>query len=327
MRVGAAAWLAFTGRSGGDPHAFFSRCAHLICAAAGGFAALAAGARALAGGLPIFDAHLHYSHDAWERLPPREAVALMRQAGLQRAMVSSSGEGTQRLFEAAPDLVLPVLRPYRTRGEVGSWFCDPTVIAYLESRLKRYRYVALGEFHIYGADADSAVMRRVVQLARQYELFLHSHSGADAIERQFAQDPAARILWAHPGFDTPDPSCGPCGWMRCRRPVWRHFCAAEGTVPRAEGSAPALPNGAGAGETVPAAQAAQAAQSAQSAQAAQPSQAPVSRRARVQCVLRAASSSPAGVSAGTRKRSLAQAPRSTLRQRSLQKGRQRLLSA
>mgnify|MGYP000331848667 CR=1 FL=1 len=25
--------------------------------------------------LPIFDAHLHYSHDAWDRLPPAQAVA------------------------------------------------------------------------------------------------------------------------------------------------------------------------------------------------------------------------------------------------------------
>ena len=184
---------------------FLYRCARLLCAAAGGFAALEAGAQVPAGVLPIFDAHLHYSHDAWERLPPREAVALMRQAGLKRAMVSSSSdEGTQLLFEAAPDLVLPVLRPYRTRGEIGTWFRDPTVIAHMESRLKKYRYVALGEFHIFGADADSAVMRRVVQLAREYRLFLHSHSDADAIERQFAQDPAARILWAHSGFDTPE---------------------------------------------------------------------------------------------------------------------------
>lgn len=35
-------------------------------------------------------------------------------------------------------------------------------------------------------------MRRVVQLARQHQLFLHSHSDSDAIERQFKQDPANR---------------------------------------------------------------------------------------------------------------------------------------
>jgi hypothetical protein len=155
--------------------------------------------------LPIFDAHLHYSHDAWERLPPKEAIALMRQAGLKQAMVSSSSdEGTQRLYAEAPDLVLPVLRPYRSRGEIGSWMHDSSVITHMEARLKKYRYVALGEYHIYGADADLPVVRRVVQLAREYKLFLHSHSDAEAIERQFKQDPNARILWAHSGFDAPD---------------------------------------------------------------------------------------------------------------------------
>ena len=155
--------------------------------------------------LPLFDAHLHYSHDAWERLPPKQAVALMRQAGLKRAMVSSSSdEGTQMLFAEAPDLVLPVLRPYRTRGEISTWANDPTVVTHMEQRLAKYSYVAIGEYHVFGADADGAVMRRVVQLARQHGLALHSHSDADAIERQFKQDPQARILWAHAGFDAPD---------------------------------------------------------------------------------------------------------------------------
>lgn len=155
--------------------------------------------------MPIFDAHLHYSHDAWERLPPKDAIALMRQAGLKRAMVSSSSdEGTQKLYAEAPELVLPVLRPYRTRGEIGSWMNDSSVVTHLETRLKQFNnYVAIGEYHIYGADADLPVMKRVVQLAREHKLFLHSHSDADAIERQFKQDPNARILWAHSGFDSP----------------------------------------------------------------------------------------------------------------------------
>jgi predicted TIM-barrel fold metal-dependent hydrolase len=155
--------------------------------------------------LPLFDAHLHYSHDAWDRLPPADAVALLRQAGLKGAMVSSSSDdGTQKLFDAAPDLVLPSLRPYRLRGEIGTWLRDPTVVAHLESRLAKYRYVAIGEYHVFGEDADSPVMRRVVELAREHRLFLHSHSDADAIERQFRQDPEARILWAHSGFDSPE---------------------------------------------------------------------------------------------------------------------------
>ena len=160
---------------------------------------------ATAAPLPIFDSHLHYSHDAWEQLPPKAAIAILRKAGLKAAMVSSSSdEGTQRLYAEAPDLVIPVLRPYRTRGELSTWVRDATIVPHLESRLKAYRYVAIGEYHVYGAEADLPVVRRVVELARQYKLYLHSHSDADAIERQFKQDPDARILWAHSGFDAPD---------------------------------------------------------------------------------------------------------------------------
>ena len=56
--------------------------------------------------LPIFDAHVHYSHDAVELTPPRQAADILRKAGLKRALVSSSGDaGTQKLLAEAPDIV------------------------------------------------------------------------------------------------------------------------------------------------------------------------------------------------------------------------------
>lgn len=169
-------------------------------------ALLAAAPLAAAGAdLPVFDAHVHYSHDAWETVPPKDAVALMRQAGLKRALVSSSNdEGTQMLYAAAPDLVVPELRPYRTRGDIATWVRDEAIVGYLEERLRRYRFVAIGEFHLYGADADLPVPRRMVALAREHGLMLHAHSDADAVERLFAQWPQARILWAHAGFERPE---------------------------------------------------------------------------------------------------------------------------
>ncbi len=154
--------------------------------------------------LPIFDAHVHYSHDAWDNLPPKDAIAILRKSGVKRALVSSSGDdGQQRLFIEAPDIILPSLRPYRSRGEISSWVRDPSMPGYLEERLRKYRYVAIGEFHLYGADADLPGPRRMVELARQYKLYLHAHSDADAVERLFRQWPEARILWAHSGFDQP----------------------------------------------------------------------------------------------------------------------------
>ncbi len=167
-------------------------------------AAMAGAPSAVAADLPIFDAHLHYSHDAWESVPPKEAIALLRKAGLRRAVVSSSNDdGNQKLLAEAPDLILPSLRPYRTRGELSTWFRDETVLTYLEQRLAKHRYVAIGEFHLYGADADLPVPRRMVQIAKQHNLLLHAHSDADAIERLFKQWPQARILWAHSGFGPP----------------------------------------------------------------------------------------------------------------------------
>ena len=155
--------------------------------------------------LPIFDAHIHYSHDAWETVPPAQAIEILRKAGIKSALVSSSNDdGNQRLLAAAPDLILPSLRPYRTRGDVGGWVREDAIVAYLEDHLKKYRYVALGEFHLYGADADLAVPRRMVHLAQQYNLVLHAHSDVDAIGRLFLQYPAARILWAHSGFERPE---------------------------------------------------------------------------------------------------------------------------
>ncbi|HTQ02066.1 MAG TPA: amidohydrolase family protein [Casimicrobiaceae bacterium] len=166
---------------------------------------LAAAPPALAAEMPIFDAHVHYSHDAWDTLPPADAVAILRKAGLKRALVSSSGdEGTQRLVALAPELVIPSLRPYRTRGDLSTWARDDTVVNFLEERLRNSRYAAIGEFHLYGADADLPVPKRMVALAKQYELVLHAHSDVDALERLFRQDPGARILWSHSGFERPD---------------------------------------------------------------------------------------------------------------------------
>jgi predicted TIM-barrel fold metal-dependent hydrolase len=165
------------------------------------------GVPALAGAseLPIFDAHIHYSHDAWSVVPPKEAIALLRKAGVTRALVSSSDdEGTQKLLAEAPDLIVPSLRPYRTRGELGTWMKDPDALRYVEDLLRKHRYVAIGEFHLSGADADLPIPRRLVELARQHGLLLHAHSDADALDRIFKQDPGARVLWAHAGFEAPD---------------------------------------------------------------------------------------------------------------------------
>ena len=185
-----------------------------VCALLG----IGAPAATLAVDLPIFDAHIHYSKDAWEVLTPKQAVERLRKAGVVRALVSSSSDdGTQKLYAEAPDLIVPELRPYRTRAELNGWFEDSSIISHVEQRLKAYRYVAIGEIHLDGEQADTPVVRRVVQLAKQHGLMLHVHSDADAITRIFQQDPQARILWAHAGFEEPTRIAG---MMRRHRQLW-----------------------------------------------------------------------------------------------------------
>ncbi len=160
---------------------------------------------ALAERLPIFDAHIHYSHDAVKLVPPKEAVAALREAGVLKALVSSSDDnGTQLLATEAPDLIVPALRPYRRRGEISTWMHDPTVIDHVEAQLAKHKYRAIGEFHAFGDDIKTDVIQRIIALAKEHKLLLHAHSDAAAIDLIFESCPDALVLWAHSGFERPD---------------------------------------------------------------------------------------------------------------------------
>ncbi len=70
--------------------------------------------------LPIFDAHIHYSRPDWEVYTPERALSILAAAGVRRAIVSSTpDDGTLKLYEKAPKGVVPFLRPYRTRDDMG----------------------------------------------------------------------------------------------------------------------------------------------------------------------------------------------------------------
>ena len=171
----------------------------------GAVAALVLSAAAFATGqeMAIVDTHLHYSQNSWQDQTPAAILLLMDQAGVRRAFVSSTpDEGTVRLFDMAPDRIVPVLRPYRQPGELSSWHQDPTVVPYLEQRLARPIYRGIGEFHLSGSDAASPVVRQVAELARRNGLFLHCHCDAAAAEILVGLVPGVRVLWAHAGMSS-----------------------------------------------------------------------------------------------------------------------------
>lgn len=173
-----------------------SRIASLAAAAA-----LSAAAPARADELPIVDTHLHYSANSWQDYAPAALLTLLDQAAVRRGFVSSTpDDGTVRLYEAAPDRIVPVLRPYRQAGELSSWHQDPTVVPYVEQRLARPIYRGIGEFHLSGADARSPVVRQIAELASRHGLFLHCHCDAEATEILLGLVPGVRVLWAHAGM-------------------------------------------------------------------------------------------------------------------------------
>ncbi len=166
---------------------------------------------ALGAELPLFDAHLHYSGNAWAEFPPEAVIGLLDRAGVSKALLSSTPiEGTLRLYQHAPERFIPELRVYRKTTSLETWaaertvwFKDPELIPFLERELQRGIYRGIGEFHVDGHEADTPVMRRLVNLAVAHNLHLHAHSDAAAVALLFSFNPKAKILWAHAGMSTP----------------------------------------------------------------------------------------------------------------------------
>jgi len=167
--------------------------------------ALSADASRAAEKMPIFDTHMHYSRDAWSAFDPSQIAARIDAAGVRWGMVSSTpDDGTLTLHRRDPARFIPALRPYRGPGDMMDWFESKEVLAYIEARLDRAPYRAIGEFHLYSADqVQTSEMRRIAALAADRGIHLHVHSGAGPVEALLELRPGLKILWAHAGMNEP----------------------------------------------------------------------------------------------------------------------------
>jgi hypothetical protein len=158
-------------------------------------------ALAQADDFPIFDTHLHFSQDAWGLFTAQEILALMDQAGVYRALVSSTpDDGTLQLYQLAPDRIIPILRPYRSRADMATWTRDGSVVAYVEERLANGVYRGIGEFHLSTGESSSLAPRRFADLSAEFDLYLHAHTDATGVAELLALRSDARVLWAHAGM-------------------------------------------------------------------------------------------------------------------------------
>ena len=175
------------------------------------------GHRTAAEPLPIFDTHVHYSENSWGLFSVPTIVGVLQRAGVTRALVSSTPDaGTLKLHRAAPDLVVPVLRPYHGDVRSANWFRHDSTPGYLSERLDRGIYRGIGEFHLFDVnDAKTNVMQRVIALAVERDILLHVHSDAAPVRALFEMESRLRVLWAHAGFSEPPSS--PSTWGQSRR--------------------------------------------------------------------------------------------------------------
>ena len=153
--------------------------------------------------IEIFDAHLHYN---WEPKPyyqPDEVLALLKKHRVTGILATSRpNTGTHVLMDAkaAGLQVVPFVRPYRVRADIGSWFNDPVIFELVQDEFKRGYYRGVGEFHLSGKAADTEMVKKTVDFAVANDLYLHAHADDEAVEILMRHNPRARIIWAHTGF-------------------------------------------------------------------------------------------------------------------------------
>jgi Amidohydrolase len=175
------------------------RCASVVVA-------LLAVDRASAQQLKIFDAHLHYNQEPNPFYPLDKVLEVFRRNGVAGIVANSRpNKGTHQLVEVkAPGLwVVPFIRPYRVRGDIQTWFKDPAIYELIQDEYKRGYYRGVGEFHIYGQDAEAPLVKKAVDFAVERDLYVLAHCDEPALLILFRHNPKAKIIWAHTGFTTP----------------------------------------------------------------------------------------------------------------------------
>jgi hypothetical protein len=156
--------------------------------------------------LPIFDAHLHYGGEDSQVFSPQQVLHIFERNHITHALISSTpNDGTEALYRAAPDKIVPFLAFYESLAEKGRWGDNWSVIERIERQLKSGIYRGIGEFHLFKEHQKSPVLRKVVEIAAERNLMLQVHADAEIIGEIFSINPKAVVLWAHLGTQ-PEPA-------------------------------------------------------------------------------------------------------------------------
>jgi hypothetical protein len=156
--------------------------------------------------LKIFDAHLHYNQEPTPFYRLDQVLDVFRRNNVAGIIANSRpNKGTHELVDAKAQglLVVPFIRPYRTRADVSDWSIDPSIYDLIESEYRRGYFRGIGEFHIYGDAAARPLVKKTVEFAAARNLYILAHCDEVALDILLGHHSDAKIIWAHTGFSTP----------------------------------------------------------------------------------------------------------------------------
>jgi len=155
---------------------------------------------------PIFDAQVHYNENSWFRVSVDAVINTADELNVPWLLVGSTpNEGTWRLYNRDSKRVIPMFVPYRHPEDRETWYKDEDILRYMEREIQHRRYRGIGEFQLFDGQVDTPVVRRMVEIAREYDLVLHARSDANALRQLFSLESSLRVIWAHAGmFTQPD---------------------------------------------------------------------------------------------------------------------------
>jgi hypothetical protein len=156
--------------------------------------------------LKIFDAHLHYNQEPNPFYQLDQVLEVFRRNNVAGIIANSRpNKGTHELVAAKPAglMVVPFIRPYRTRADVSEWSTDPAIYELIKSEYERGYFRGIGEFHIYGDAAARPLVKQAVDFAAERDLYILAHCDEPALNILLGHNRSAKIIWAHTGFSTP----------------------------------------------------------------------------------------------------------------------------
>ena len=155
---------------------------------------------------PLFDTHLHYNAADAAQFSPQQIISKLEQNEIRRAVVTGTpASHTARLYQHAPDRIVPFLSVYRNHEDKLKWQNDTTLPARIVSELKKGIWQGIGELHIFAKDRHSPVFHRIIMIAAEHKLPLQIHGDPAVIDTVFDIKPSQTVIWAHAGtFPYPD---------------------------------------------------------------------------------------------------------------------------